>query len=105
MTKTEEAWTARIAAWKTSGKSQGEFAEAEGYALSTFRWWSSRLRQRAGGVATEVPMARVVRSAAPDGKRARAHIVIGVAGARIEVASGFDGALLREVVNALGGER
>jgi hypothetical protein len=106
MTGTEEKWSARIAAWKASGKSIREFAEGEGFAISTFRWWSSRLKvmKRKAASPPRVAMARVLRTASPR-LDARACVFVEVSGARIAVERGFDADLLRDVVSALGGAR
>lgn len=106
MTGTEEKWTARIAAWKASGKSVREFAEGEGFAVSTFHWWVSRLKgtRRKTASTPRVAMARVHRTASPKGN-ARACVFVEVAAARISVEPGFDADLLRDVVSALRGTR
>jgi hypothetical protein len=107
MTAAEEKWSGRIAAWQASGKSVREFAEAGGFALSTFESWLLRLkrleRERLNGSSpTTIAMARVVGSGA---KREGARIVVEVRGARVVVERGFDVELLRAVVSALGGAR
>jgi hypothetical protein len=111
MTATQEKWASRIAAWKTSGKSQREFTEAEGLSMSSFRWWSSQLRKMELGVTssstkpTKIGMARVVRAESRATRDTESRVFIEVAGTRITVERGFDGALLRAVVSTLGGAR
>jgi hypothetical protein len=111
MTATEEKWASRIAAWKSSGTSQREFAAEGGYAVTTFRYWSWRLRTKmpAKAVATSarISMARVVRLPSK-GEADTALVVELEAGsriARVVVRRGFDGELLRDVVSALTGAR
>jgi hypothetical protein len=72
----------------------------------TLRWWSSRLRRRVrsdGGAASE-PVVRMVRVVAK-GKAETGTLMVRVGTAQVEVRAGFDRALLRELVEALGGER
>ena len=104
MTATQSKWAARVRDWKASGRSASDYARGRGFAASTLAWWSSRIRSGAFGDAvastmwgSPVRMARVVRSARPT-DTLRVH----VGGAGIEVGPGFDQALLREVVEALG---
>ena len=104
MTETETTWAARVAEWRASGKTVEEFTDGEPYAPSTLRWWSSRLRRRVKSPRVpSVAMVKVVRASE------RVHepepVVIAVGAARIEVRSGFDASLLRDVVAALGAAR
>jgi transposase len=107
MTATQAKWVERVRGWKTSGLSATDYARGRGFAAATLAWWSSRIRVAGlcGEVATstsssQVRMARVVRAAAPS-----SSINVRVGGANLEVRAGFDPALLREVVEALGGSR
>ncbi len=107
MTGTQSKWVERVREWQASGRTASDYARGRGFASSTLVWWSSRLRSGALGDAaasttsgSSVRMARVVRvppSAGP--------LRVTVGGAGIEVGSGFDPALLRAVVEALGGGR
>ena len=92
-------WAERVQAWRESGQTAPAFAEGKGFSASLLRWWGSELARRAG---TEKPVrvARVVRR-----PRERAALTVAVGAARIEVGPGFDHALLREVLEALGGAR
>ena len=111
MTATEAKWAERVRQWRASGKTAPEFAAGQGFADSTLRCWASELNHRAprprkaalpptqlAPADAPVRIARVVRIAAP----AAAPIVVAVGAARVEVRAGFDRALLREVVEALG---
>ena len=100
MTETERKWLDRVREWKAGGLTAEEYAQGRGFEGSTLRVWASRLRQ----VPKEPPapsmrMARVrVAHRAPPSST----VVLAVGKARIEVRHGFDGALLREVVEAIG---
>src|SRR5208283_3119726 len=107
MTGTQTKWCDRVRDWKASGRSASDYADGRGFAAATLVWWSSRIRGGALGKeaastapSSEVRMARVVRGARPS-----SALTLRVAGAVIEVRTGFDRVLLREVVDALGGAR
>jgi hypothetical protein len=104
MTETETKWSERVREWKASGQTAKEFAASRDFKPSTLVYWASCLRTGASGsgrrkkLERAVPMTRVVRVAAPsDGA-----IVVAVGAARVAVRAGFDPALLRQVVLALG---
>ncbi len=107
MTETETKWTERVREWKASGRTASEFAEGREFKASTLVYWAGCLRRgRVGASPREtrpprVRMARVVRTS----PRQDDSIVIAVGGARVAVRAGFDEALLRQVVRALGDER
>jgi hypothetical protein len=78
----------------------------EGYRGKTLSWWASELKRRErvkASAAPKVAMARVRVVRRPT-ERAEALAVV-VGGAEITVRHGFDAALLREIVSALGGAR
>ena len=101
MRSTAAVWATRVEAWRASGKTVDEFATEQSIKPASLRWWSSQLRRQAtAGVAASVPMARVRR--ASEMRSERPAIVIELDGGRIEVREGFDRALLREVMGALG---
>ena len=106
MTETETKWSERVRGWRASGKSAEEYAEGRGFKGCTLRYWASNLRRVAPATAealpgpARVPMLRVVRRATS----IPATIEVAVGGARVVVREGFDGALLRQVIAALGGE-
>jgi transposase len=103
MTDTETKWSNRVQEWKASGKTAEEFAEGKGFEPSTLRFWASKLRQGKTSPVTEraprVRMARVT----PTTLRSDDTLVVVVGAARVAVRAGFDVALLRQVVAALGG--
>jgi hypothetical protein len=88
-----------VQAWRASGQTAPAFAEGKGFSASLLRWWGSELSRRSGRD-RPVRLARVVRP-----PRERAALTVAVGPARIEVGPGFDHALLREVLEALGGTR
>lgn len=102
MTKTEAKWAERVRRWRASGKTAEEFARPEDFRPSTLRYYASRLKDAAVATnqANGVQMVRVKRSlTATSG----APVLVVVGDARIEVRAGFDEAVLRQVVIALGG--
>ena len=107
MTETQTKWTERVREWKASGRTAEEFAEGREYKASTLVYWASCLRRVSGDTAQprkrparRVRMVRVVAG----GPRPVDAIVVAVGGARVTVRPGFDPALLKQVVRALGGE-
>lgn len=92
-------WAERVRAWRESGKTSREFAEAKGYSDKLLRWWGSELARRER-VKPNVKLARLVRVVVPS-----APLTVAIGAARIEVRAGFDRALLRDVLDALGGAR
>src|SRR6185312_13115999 len=128
MTETEAKWEERVRGWRESGKTAERFAEGQGFAASTLRYWASRLRPQATGASEtsiveprETPRVRLVRvrraglrasgaaregtSALPDGDGPSATMAIALGAVRIEVRPGFDRALLSDVLEVLGGAR
>jgi hypothetical protein len=107
MTETEKKWSERVREWKASGKTAKQFAEGQDFKASTLVYWASCLRHGSGGSARSgkheprVRMARVV----PVSARADDAVVVTVGAARVAVRPGFDHALLRQVVEALGDNR
>jgi hypothetical protein len=106
MTETQRKWSERVGEWKASGRTAKEFAEGREFKASTLVYWASCLRKGTGSGARAkgepgVRMVRVV----PTSARAEDAIVIAVGASRIAVRAGFDPAILREVVRALGDGR
>jgi hypothetical protein len=105
MTETEKKWSERVREWKGGGLTAKQFCEGREFKASTLVYWASCLRRGRVGAASRdkrLPgfprMARVVRTVAvPD-----QAIVVSVGSARVAVRAGFDEALLRQVVRALG---
>jgi hypothetical protein len=106
MTETEAKWSERVREWKASGQTAKEFAAGREFKPSTLVYWASCLRTGAAGAELpaktrerRVRMARVVRVASATEE---ATIFVAVGAARVAVRAGFDPALLRQVVSALG---
>ncbi len=102
MTETERKWLDRVREWKAGGLTAEEYAQGRGFEGSTLRVWGSRLRQ----VPKEAPMPSVRMARVRVARRTpeSSTVVLAVGKARIEVRQGFDRALLREVIEAVGGE-
>jgi len=100
---TAAEWTERVRAWRERGQSAAEFAAGKGYTEKLLRWWGSELARRERHK-PRVKLARWVR-VPTSGVAASTPLTIAIGAARIEVRAGFDRALLRDVVDALGGSR
>lgn len=86
-----ETWAKRVAEWRASGQSAGDFSAGRGFAGSTLRWWASQLGRRTPAIV------QVVRTApARD-----ATLELAVGEVRVLVRAGFDRALLAEVLDVL----
>jgi hypothetical protein len=105
MTKAEAKWAARVEEWRASGKTAPEFAQGQGFESSTLRYWASRLKHSPPSLTKAVPRVRMVRVRLTPPPVMAAPLVVGIGVARVEVRSGFDRALLRQVVEALAEER
>lgn len=95
---TTETWAQRVAEWRASGQTAGEFAAGRGFAASTLRWWSSRLRRQTPGLVRVVAASDSPRGA---GSRGAGSIELEVGEVRVHVRAGFDRALLAEVLEVL----
>lgn len=103
MTETESKWSERVQEWRASGKTAEEFAEFRGFKGSTLRFWASTLRRgETGKVRVHKPRVRLVRVVARP-TTAETSLEVAVGSARVTVRPGFDAALLRQLVEALGG--
>ena len=97
---TAAEWAERVRAWRESGRTAREFALGKSYSDKLLQWWASELARRERRKPAGVKLARVVRLPAPC-----APLTVSIGAARIEIRSGFDAALLRDVVHALGETR
>ena len=85
-------WSARLSAWRTSGKSGLAWCRDNAISYDQFKYWQKKL-QRVGhnGVSGQfIPL-----------KIASTPLCIECNGIYLHVSSGFDPALLREVVSVL----
>ena len=96
LTPNESLWAERVRAWRASGLPAPEFSYGKGFASSTLRYWSSRLRRF--DIPQFVPLVRRPAAEAP-----ASELLVEVGAARVRVTPGFDAALLADVVRALGG--
>ena len=96
---TAAEWAERVRAWRETGQEAAVFAGGKGYSAKRLRWWCSELARRERRKPS-VRLARLVRVAPPS-----VPVIIAIGGARIEVRAGFDRAVLRDVVSAIGGAR
>jgi hypothetical protein len=105
---TTEAWIQRVEAWRASGERAETFSRREGYAASTLRWWSSKLKRDLSAPtpplpASEVRIARVVRETQPAPATSQGYgVMLEVAGVRVGVAADADRATLAMVLDVLG---
>jgi hypothetical protein len=106
MTETETKWSERVREWRASGRTAKEYAEGREFKASTLVYWASCLRTGAGGAARakkREPRVRMVRVVPVAGAvRVDDTIVVAIGAAHVAVRAGFDPALLRQVVRALG---
>lgn len=86
-----EIWAKRVAGWRASGRTAEEYAAGRGFAGSTLRWWASHLGRRTPAIV------QVVRSTSARD----AGIELAVGDVRVVVHTGFDRALLGEVLDVL----
>lgn len=91
-------WTERVSAWRESGLSADEFAKDKEFRAQTLRWWATEFVRRSRPPKPKLAMARVV----PRNDAREETLAVHVGVARIAVRAGFDAALLRRVVSALG---
>jgi hypothetical protein len=94
----EAAWSERIAAWRASGVSASQFAHDQGLAVSTLRYWATRLSK-----APKPHFLRLVTKPPAAPTPSPSELVVEIGAARIRVSSGFDAALLSDVVHAIHG--
>ena len=102
MTTTQEKWSARVTAWRSSGETAPKFCTGKGFSASGLRYWASRLER--GDTQGEIRLARVVRGAAP-AARMESPIVVEAGSLRVAVRRGFDAEALRAVLAVIGGGR
>lgn len=99
-------WAERIAQWRASGLTAGQFCEGQDFAKATLLWWSSRLgsSKSSGRVASTVRIARVVcrpAAGALPTMRSGAPLVLTVGAVRVHVPVAFDQPTLAAVLDVL----
>jgi hypothetical protein len=103
-------WRALVDAYEASGLSARAFCAQRGVAQSTFYHWRRRLREDAAGLGAGplpgvqlVPVRVLAQRPAPGGGGASGIALLACGGVRIEVACGFDGTTLTQVLATLAG--
>jgi hypothetical protein len=106
---TKDTWRKRVLAWRASGQRGDDFCAGQGFSAGLLRHWAWRLgmtRKRRGRGGAPVPLARVVRTCAPERTRGHQELIrIEIGRARIDVPAGVDVATLAAVVAVLGGRQ
>jgi hypothetical protein len=102
---TEALWAERVRQWRESGKPARVFADGGGYAVSTLYRWAERLAsgpvQAAPRRARRTGFMQLVAKQRPPTQGC--EVLVEVGAARVRVGTGFNAALLVDVVRALGG--
>lgn len=107
----EAEWAERVAAWRKSGLRADEFVKGQDYRAKTLVWWSSELARRARkrseakGTAARQSQRKVRLGRVWVTQATESGLLVRVGAAEVMVQRGFDGQLLAEVVQALGGAR
>ncbi len=92
MTEETPDWSARLLAWRTSGKSGLAWCRDNVISYDQFKYWQKKLQPsvQRGMPGQFVPL-----------KVASTHLRVECNGVYLHVSSGFDPVLLREVVSVL----
>ena len=99
MTAKQAEWRDRVARWRESGLTAGEFANGEGVRVGTLRHWAWQLRRGRSEGASGATRAAFVEVLAPVARR-DLEIVVGER-LRIVVPVDFDGETLRRALEIL----
>ena len=109
-------WQSHVEAWWESGCTQRAYCQEHGLPEAQFSQWKGRLRKRPRrrGVETQLVPVSVIEQSAPRTNRAEGNtqspgvdrqadlaLVFG-SGLRLEIGDGFDGGVLRRVLEVLG---
>jgi hypothetical protein len=98
LTQTQILWSERIAEWETSGLSQSTFCQQHGLVYGTFIYWRSHLK-KFNTKAVQPPISFLAVTCKP---AKQSTLILKLNGQHsIELKSGFDPELLREVVQAV----
>jgi hypothetical protein len=87
-------WSARLSAWRSSGKSGAAWCRDHGIGYYQFQYWRDKLQrsEAQGKTGQFLPL-----------KVASAPLCIECNGVSLQVSSGFDPVLLQEVISVLRG--
>jgi len=91
--RTEDERRGEVARWRASGQSAGAFASSRGYSRASLMTWA-----KTSGQSSRLATPKLVRL---EVVAANKDLWVEVGKARIHVTTGFNAALLRELVNAL----
>jgi hypothetical protein len=94
-----ERWRGIVAEFEKSGQTVREFCASRGIAATAFGYW--KRRENRPEALQFVPAVRVGQAPIPEARRG--GVVLEIGGGRIRLESGFDRALLLEVVRTLEG--
>ena len=106
----EETWSKRVAEWRESGLTAGEFCAGREFTVTGLYWWSSNLRRVSRrNRARPVRLARVVRRPSeetpaeqePASEDEPPLVMIEIADVRVFVTAGVERATLCTVLGAL----
>jgi transposase-like protein len=96
----ETAWRERLERFAVGRQTVGKWCAQEGVTPHQYRYWRRRLNGSPRSEADDGPWV-ALKVQAPDASCSGSGITLRIAGAAIDVAPGFDAALLRGVVQAL----
>ena len=85
--------------WRTSGVSARDYCVAHGVSQESLRRWAQEVDAAGTGLTPKFVRVEVT------GRRESGGLVVEIGRVRVRVERGFDGAVLRELVEALGGTR
>jgi hypothetical protein len=97
--RTEQERWGEVERWRASGESAAAYANRHGYSRASLANWAAALKRSAAAIAKP----RFVRLEVATSSAAELCIEVGEA--RVRVKPGFNAALLREVITALGSGR
>ena len=104
----EETWSKRVAEWRESGLTAGEFCAGREFTVTGLYWWSSNLRRVSRrNRARPIRLARVVRrpsEQSPTEEESEGEpplVMIEIADVRVFVTPGVELATLSTVLEAL----
>lgn len=98
----KEKWRRIIKEHEESGLPAGKFCEKHGHVFHQFRYWKQRLRVEPNKVRF-APVITTTKELTTRDVDSKAALVLMVGKLRLEIHTGFDRALLAEVIQVLGG--
>ena len=102
MSDTVETWKRRVASWRASGQTAGEFSEGRPWSPKTLQWWASRLRRERTDPSPAAPVVRVAQLVrAPAAERGAVVVEVLDSRIRITVEAGATAATVAAVLEIL----